>query len=220
MQTTLDIKNFFPKDFAVKEVSTTYQSLTVELESTSYRATCPICHLFSYSIHGKRQRKNIIDLPILGHSVLLNITLKEYICQNCYQIFAENPGNFLLERKSITARCENYLSNVKHILCGRSSQTKKVANNSHIPVQSGVVRYIPVNIDICESDRDWIYKTACQTYNDSQDCQDAPYTLDSLLKKIHTTCEKDLHPNLLDLSRYDLSLLIESDKRLKERVKL
>lgn len=216
MQTTLDIKNFFPDDFTIKEIKVSSQTLTVELESNSHHATCPTCQLTTYEIHGKRQRKNIIDLPILEHSVLLNISLKEYVCPNCQQIFAENPDNFLQERKSITTRCENYLSNIKHILCGHTAQTKMVVNNAHIPVQSGVVRYIPVSIDIYESDKNWIYKTACQTDNDSSDAQ---YTLDSLLEKIHTTCEQNLHPNLVDLSRYDLSLLVESDKRLKERVK-
>ena len=152
----------------------------------------------------------------LEHFVLLNITLNEYICPECMQIFAENPGDFLLERKSVTARCENHISEVKHILRGNNAKTKNVVNSGHIPVQSGVVRYVPVRpVDICDIDRDWIYKICYK----GDDPSEHPYSLEELLEKIHTTCERELHPDLVDLSLYDLSLLVSSDKRLKERIK-
>ena len=216
MQDSFDFKGFFPKEYTVKEISSSPEALTLDLESTSTHAPCPKCGFSSYRIHGKRKRKNIVDLPFLEHFVLLNITLNEYICPECMQIFAENPGDFLLERKSVTARCENHNSEVKHILRGNNAKTKNVVNSGHIPVQSGVVRYVPVRpVDICDIDRDWIYKICYK----GDDPSEHPYSLEELLVMRHSTCERELHPDLVDLSLYDLSLLVSSDKRLKERIK-
>ena len=103
MQDSFDFSGFFPKEYTVKEISSSPEALTLDLESTSTHAPCPKCGFSSYRIHGKRRRKNSVDLPFLERSVLLNITLNEYICPECMQIFAENPGDFLLERKSVTA---------------------------------------------------------------------------------------------------------------------
>ena len=219
MQDSFDFREFFPKEYTVKEISSSPEALTLDLESTSTHAPCPKCGFSSYRIHGKRRRKNIVDLPFLERSVLLNITLNEYICPECMQIFAENPGDFLLERKSVTARCENHISEVKHILRGNNAKTKSIVNSGHIPVQAGVVRYIPVSpVDICDTDRDWIYKIYKICYQDDNPSEHQ-YSLEELLEKIHANCERELHPSLVDLSLYDLSLLVSSDKRLKERIK-
>ena len=105
------------------------------------------------------------------------------------------------------------------ILRGNNAKTKSIVNSGHIPVQAGVVRYIPVSpVDICDTDRDWIYKIYKICYQDDNPSEHQ-YSLEELLEKIHANCERELHPSLVDLSLYDLSLLVSSDKRLKERIK-
>lgn len=212
MENELDFKIFFPNEFIVKKVDSDSNTLQFTLESSSKKAVCPICKKISSTYHGKRSRKNITDLPVLDQNVLLNITLREYICSSD-GIFAENPDDFLISRKSITTRCQNYLSSVKHILNGKISSTCAVADSAHISVGRGVIRYIPVDIDIYESDKLWIYDIIKETKIHPE-----KWSKEELLHYIHEHCEENLHPNLIDLSLYDLTSIVASNENLKGRL--
>ena len=64
MQDSFDFRGFFPKEYTVKEISSSPEALTLDLESTSTHAPCPKCGFSSYRIHGKGDgvlRKAIID---------------------------------------------------------------------------------------------------------------------------------------------------------------
>ena len=214
MSIDIDFQSFFPKAFQIKSIEEYPHTLLFHLESTSESALCPNCCSLSLSTHKKRHRKNIYDLPILDKAVVLNITLKEYYCSECYTYFAENPDGFLQKRKSITARCERYLSELKHSLNGGISDTLKIAEYSHLPLNRGVVRYAPVNISISDSDKLWIQNFVRQHYpNATADKKNFSLSLASeIVQKIHNNCEKSLHPNLVTLSTYELTCIIAEDK--------
>lgn len=212
MDDSISFKEFFPEEFNITRIDSSPSTLKFTLESSSKQAVCPKCKCISSVLHGKRTRSNITDLPFLDRNVLLDVILKEFICSSD-GIFAENPDDFLIPRKSVTRRCGEYLSSIKRLLNGNISAACIIANNAHIPVERGVIRYIPVKIDICESDKLWIHDIILKG------SPDAPvWKKEELLDYILRNCEKNLHPNLTSLSLYDLKCLISLDESLKERV--
>lgn len=219
MQTEIDFHSFFPKEFHIKKIDDSNHRLLFHLESTSTSAICPYCGELSTTIHGKIYRKNISDLPVLDLPVSLNITLNEYYCPPCRKYFVENPDSFLLERKSVSARCEKYLSELKHSLDGSIADTMAIANYAHIPLNHGVIRYIPVDIDITDSDKLWILDFIKQNYPDTSSLKKGvlpPSLTEEILQKICCNCEKALHPNLVTLSVYELNCIISENNKKKE----
>ena len=212
MTRNLYFSKFFPNVLHIIRVDSYSHVLKIKIESVSKKAICPKCKKISSTYHGKRLRKNVSDLPFLDYSVFLNITLKEYVCPED-GIFSENPDNFLIPRKSITTRCQNYLSSIKHILDGNISTTCIIANSAHIPVDRGVIRYIPTNVDICESDKLWIYEIMAKMENNLQKCNKK-----ELLQYIHENCERELHPNLVELSLCDLTNILSVNITKKDGI--
>lgn len=202
----IDLRPFFLKDYTIDDIKEDADTLTINLLSTSTSAVCPKCGCRTSTSHGRYHRKNIVDLPFLDHAVILNLNTKEYICPNDGK-FPENPENFLLPRKSVTQRCQAYLTDIKYQLNGNITSACKVAAHAHIPVDRGVIRYLPHrNINISESDRCWIMdilRTAKFT------------TINELINFIHENCERNLHPDLVDLSSYRLKTLLAEDERFK-----
>lgn len=216
MKIRANFHSLFPNVFHIKKIKDSEQNLLFHLESTSTDAICPYCGTASNTIHGKRYRKNISDLPFLDKPVILNITLNEYTCPKCSKNYVENPDSFLLERKSISARCEKYLSELKYSLNGSICDTLKFANYAHIPLNRGVIRYIPIkDIDIIDSDKLWIQDFVRNKYPDAQTAPKGkiPSPLaEKIVREIHLNCEKSLHPNLVTLSVYELNCVISQDK--------
>lgn len=220
MTPEIDFQNFFPSVFHVKKIDNSNHNLLFHLESTSETAICPYCNTPSTSIHGKRYRKNISDLPFLDQPVILNITLNEYTCPKCTKHYVENPDGFLLERKSLSARCEKYLSELKYSLNGSISDTMKLANYAHIPLNRGVIRYIPVDIDIINSDKIWIQSFIKQHYPDIQTNKNGmlpPAIAKKIVTDIHRNCEQSLHPNLVTLSAYELNCILSEKGNYEEK---
>lgn len=151
MEQNIDLKHFFPDNFLITYRELTPGTLTIDLKSTTSKLICPYCGSEVKIYHKRIQRKNIKDLPFLDRAVILNLDLKEFTCLTCGN-FEENPENFLLPNKSITRRCQDYLSQSKHSLKKSISLTCTFAANAHIPVSRGVVRYIPMNT--CGEDKD------------------------------------------------------------------
>lgn len=211
MEHNIDLSNFFPKDFIITNTTFRDDTLIIDLASISEKetVTCPKCHSSVKVCNGRSERKNILDLPFLDHPVLLNLLLKEYTCTDGHT-FTENPDDFL-SSQSLTRRCQDYLSKMRYHLNGHLFNTTTLAAHAHIPVKEGVIRYVPTKINIQNSDRLWILHIL-----DTQKIRSKK----ELLQYILENCEQNLHPNLVDLSLYDLKLLLSKDKRFKGRKKL
>mgnify|MGYP000382206123 FL=1 len=94
-----------------------------------------------------------------------------------------------------------------------------IANYAHIPLNHGVIRYIPVDIDITDSDKLWILDFIKQNYPDTSSLKKGvlpPSLTEEILQKICCNCEKALHPNLVTLSVYELNCIISENNKKKE----
>src|SRR5690606_29786732 len=67
--------------FEISQISIQDHQITVGLESTVQRATCPACGTNSSSLHSRYTRYPI-DLPWAQYSVLLELRVKRFFCQN------------------------------------------------------------------------------------------------------------------------------------------
>ena len=108
----LEISSFFPKDsFIVTDIENNDNEILIKLKSKASSCECPKCHTISNHYHGTYIRKTQ-DLPILGKSALLEITSRDYCCDNedCDVVtIAETYHGFLNPYSRKTERLEDFI---------------------------------------------------------------------------------------------------------------
>jgi len=110
----LDLQKFYPGDIVITSKDETSDKIIVELKSKTKSQTCSKCGRESSQYHSTYMRK-IIDLPILGKSVILLVTAYKYYCHNnnCDQkVFCEELSGFTGKRRRMTARCEDLVKTI------------------------------------------------------------------------------------------------------------
>lgn len=108
----LNISSFFSKEaFMLQEVNDTEKGIVIKLKSVTQNCECPKCHTISNNCHGTYLRK-VQDLPILGKNVMLEITAREYHCDNeaCETTtLAESYNGFINFYSRMTERLEDFI---------------------------------------------------------------------------------------------------------------
>jgi len=112
MTKLLDLQNFFPQEMELISKTESPQKISIKVKSRTQKQKCPRCGCESLHYHSTYTR-NIIELPILGKSVLLIVTAYKYDCENheCEQkVFCEKLSGFTGRYRRMTARCEEIIS--------------------------------------------------------------------------------------------------------------
>jgi len=107
----LDLQKFYPGDIEITNKHETPDRIIVQLKSRTKSQKCPSCGCESNQYHSTYKRK-IVDLPILGKSVLLLVTAYKYDCNNpdCDQkVFAEELDGFAGWYRRKTERLEDLI---------------------------------------------------------------------------------------------------------------
>ena len=104
----IKVDGFYPDSLKITKVTENKNQIIIEMKSQKHSHKCRKCGEEMESYHGT-QIRTVQDLPILGKSVLLKITLYEYYCKNgeCgVKSFREDYGEFIGRSKRMTSRCE------------------------------------------------------------------------------------------------------------------
>lgn len=107
----INLQSFYPESLKVTKIVESEHNITVFLKSLKHQHTCQSCGEEMTYYHGTYVRV-VQDLPILGKSVLLNITAYEYDCVNsdCEQkTFVEDFNGFVSKHNRMTVRCEDFV---------------------------------------------------------------------------------------------------------------
>lgn len=107
----LHLSSFFPKDTTVTKVVDSSERIEIYLKSKTHTQHCPLCGQETTTYHSTYRRK-LQDLPILGKSTYVYLTVYQYECDNeeCSQsIFCENLNEFTGHYKRMTKRLEDFL---------------------------------------------------------------------------------------------------------------
>jgi transposase len=111
-KSTIDVARFYPEDLlSVVHVEDKESGIIVKLKSKADSCACPKCNEVSRHFHGTYVRK-AKDLPILGKGVRLEITSRDYRCDNeeCDVVtIAETYRGFLNTHSRMTDRLEDFL---------------------------------------------------------------------------------------------------------------
>lgn len=109
---SLDLNSFYPTDaLTITKVETGETDIVIKMKSNANSCDCPKCHAVSTHYHGTYVRK-VKDLPILGKSVILEITSREYSCDNneCDTVtVVESYNGFLNPYSRMTERLEDFI---------------------------------------------------------------------------------------------------------------
>lgn len=108
---TLHLQSFYPVFISILSQEFIEDTIILKLKSNTSEAVCPTCGKTSSNYHSTYRRK-VQDLPILGKSVLLNITAYRYYCENeeCTQtVFAEELEGFAGWYRRKTERLEDLI---------------------------------------------------------------------------------------------------------------
>ena len=119
MTKLLDLQNFFPQEMELIGKTESPQKISIKIKSRTQKQKCPQCGYESSHYHSTYTR-NIIELPILGKSVLLIVTAYKYDCENtkCEQkVFCEELSGFTERYRRMTAHCEEIISAIALNLC-------------------------------------------------------------------------------------------------------
>lgn len=125
MSNLLNIQKFYHGEIEVSRISESFEEILIWLKSKSSIQNCPSCGCESDSYHSTYKRK-IIDLPILGKSVVLFVTAYKYSCDNtsCVQkVFCEELSGFTGKYRRMTSRCEDL---VKRIALNTSCESASI----------------------------------------------------------------------------------------------
>lgn len=111
-KSSLDLSTFYPSNaLVITQVEVGEKDITIKMKSNANSCECPKCHSVSTHYHGTYVRK-VKDLPVLGKSVILEITSREYACDNdeCDTVtVAETYQGFLNSYSRMTERLEDFI---------------------------------------------------------------------------------------------------------------
>lgn len=134
MSHSLDLQRFYPGDIEIISKNETPDKIVIVLKSRTKSQKCPKCGFESVDYHSTYTRK-IIDLPVLGKSILLLVTAYKYNCNNatCEQkVFCEELGGFTGRYRRMTSRCEEL--------------AKTIALNTSCEAASIICKYMGIQI--------------------------------------------------------------------------
>ena len=131
---SLDLGKFYPRDIEITSKHETSDQIVLGLKSRTKSHKCPKCGCESDQYHSTYRRK-VIDLPVLGKSVLLLVTAYKYNCDNtaCDQkVFCEELSGFTGRYRRMTIRCEDL--------------AKAIALNTSCEAASMICKYMGISI--------------------------------------------------------------------------
>jgi len=112
---SLNISTFYPiEGLYIQDVLEEEHKITIKLESQTKNCVCPKCKTISDHCHGTYKRK-VQDLPILGKHVSLEITSREYYCDNeeCDSTtIAESFNGFVNYYSRMTERLKDFICSI------------------------------------------------------------------------------------------------------------
>lgn len=112
MNKNIDFTSFFPVEgLIIQEIDEIKNSIVIKLKSVTKSSTCPKCNNISRHCHGTYKRR-VQDLPILGKKVILEISAREYYCDNeeCeITILSESYDGFVNYYSRMTERLEDFI---------------------------------------------------------------------------------------------------------------
>lgn len=108
----MDLSTFFPiEGLDIQEVLEEENKIGIKLKSKTTDSICPKCNNVTTHCHGTYKRK-VQDLPILGKHVQLELTSREYYCDNedCETTtIAESFNGFINYYSRMTERLEDFI---------------------------------------------------------------------------------------------------------------
>jgi len=111
-QDSLLISKYFPQEsLVITDVLEETDKIIIRLKSITEACECPKCHKYLVGYHGTYIRK-VQDLPILGKNVQLQITVREYWCDNddcSVTTVTESYNGFLNSYSRMTERCADFI---------------------------------------------------------------------------------------------------------------
>ena len=124
----LNVSLFFPEELRILDIRIDDNSIEIDLKSETNSLTCAACGQVSTIIRGTYKRR-VQDTPIFGKTVWLNVTAREYRCQNqkCNsKSVAETFDGFISFKKRMTSRCQEAILNIaKETSCEACSRLCK-----------------------------------------------------------------------------------------------
>lgn len=101
---------------------------------------CPYCGTVSHKVHS-RYIRHPCDLPMLGHKVCLNLSMRKFFCSNSnckHKTFAEQPGNEVFRYRRRTRRCEVFAAKVS--LETSSVAASRILETAGVQISHSTVR--------------------------------------------------------------------------------
>jgi transposase len=137
----------------------------ISVSCTQRRNKCPDCNKCSTRLHGYYFRK-VKDLPMLGHSVLINLRVGKYYCQNnrcSRKVFTERFTDHFLPYKRTTTRLSEKLLKIALLMGGNPG--KKLCDTLNINTSSSslILQIHQKEIQVSRNSThigidDWAYK--------------------------------------------------------------
>ena len=109
---TLQLENFYPKEYLqVTGMHQEADKIIIRMKANVSNCICPKCSHMTTKYHGTYVRK-VQDLPILGKTVMLEITAHEYNCTNnecTTSTITDDFNGFLNSYSRMTERCADFI---------------------------------------------------------------------------------------------------------------
>lgn len=169
------------KDLSSLYMQSDLEIISIEYEDTVYHLYCRskldygICPYCCHSSHRVNSRyiRTIVDLSILGHSVIITLQVRIFFCDNpqCQKkTFAEQPGNEIFSYRRRTRRCEVVVT--QHGLIHSSESVHKLLKSIGITLSSDTIlreqhrMKIPENKDVRHIGiDDWAYRKGVDSFH-------------------------------------------------------
>ena len=132
----MTIENLLPNisGLELESISKANNSIKIKLSISLKGGVCPCCHQESIRIHSKYSR-SITDLPMAGNSVIIQLNMRKYFCDNASckrKIFTERMGEELLPYARRTKRLNDQLIQIGFATGGNSGALLSKTLGIHI----------------------------------------------------------------------------------------
>jgi transposase len=107
-------------ELQIEQVNELANRLLIQIASRSARACCPLCGTVAERIHS-RYRRCVLDLPCVGRTVTLLLTVRKFFCPNpacSRKIFAEQFPDLVPSSARMTNRLSEALQAIGFATCG------------------------------------------------------------------------------------------------------
>ena len=142
---------YSPSDLSVEQVELEdMRTYHVYARCNLPHGVCPYCGHVSRSVHS-RYHRNIADLSILGHPVIITFEARKFFCHNpdCRgKTFAEQPGEEVFRYRRRTRRCD--MAVTQHGLKCSSESVRKLLSAIGVPLSGDTVLRNIHRMSVCE----------------------------------------------------------------------